>query len=70
MRVEVSACILCGACSGVCPVNVIEVSSTKVSVREGCTNCGLCAKVCPMGAIEVGTSMGRTKKGRMMGARK
>ncbi|MDI6820259.1 MAG: 4Fe-4S binding protein [Candidatus Hodarchaeaceae archaeon] len=54
MRVDAAMCILCGACSGVCPVNVIEVSSTHVNIQEGCTRCGLCAKVCPVGAIGFG----------------
>jgi len=62
MEVEASTCILCGACSSVCPVNVIEVSSVRVAVREGCTKCGLCAQVCPMGAIKVHTSKERAKK--------
>lgn len=62
MKVEANACILCGACSSVCPVDVIEVSSTKVNIQQGCTNCGLCARVCPMGAIILERLGGRKKK--------
>lgn len=53
VKVDAGACILCGACSGVCPVNAIEVSVTEVRILDDCTECGLCAKVCPMGAIVV-----------------
>ena len=53
VKVNAGACILCGACSGVCPVNAIEVSVTKVCIFDDCTGCGLCGKVCPMGALVV-----------------
>ena len=53
VKVNAGACILCGACSGVCPVDVIEVSVAEVCILDDCTECGLCAKVCPMGAIVV-----------------
>ncbi len=53
VKINAGACILCGACSAVCPVNAIEVSVTEVCILNDCTECGLCAKVCPMGAIVV-----------------
>ncbi len=53
VKIDASACILCGACSGVCPPNAIEISTTEVRIQEGCTECGLCVKVCPIGAIVV-----------------
>jgi len=53
VKVNAGACILCGACPGVCPVNAIEVSVIEVHILDDCTECGLCAKVCPIGAIVV-----------------
>lgn len=53
VKIDAGICIMCGACSGVCPVNAIEVSVTEARILENCTECGLCAKVCPLGAIVV-----------------
>ena len=46
-------CTACGACSGVCPTQAIEMLVNAAgylvaAIRmEQCTNCGLCRKVCP-----------------------
>jgi ferredoxin len=53
MKVKMTNCIRCGACSSVCPVNAIEVSDSQVRVDKSCTNCGLCERVCPMRAVEI-----------------
>ncbi len=47
------ACISCGACEGVCPVNAISQGET-IFVIDGskCTDCGDCASVCPVSAIQ------------------
>ncbi len=48
------ACVDCGACDGVCPVN-IEVSKVRTVVDDSeCIACGLCVDACPKSeALEV-----------------
>lgn len=48
-----SECYNCGACTSVCPLDLIDVLDRTIKVREGCTDCGLCADACPVGAIKI-----------------
>jgi coenzyme F420 hydrogenase subunit beta len=46
--ISTNLCARCGACIGVCPVNVITPDDTALPRLSGkCTDCGLCLKVCP-----------------------
>lgn len=45
-------CMYCGECSGVCPLNVIEVKETSVIIYDECNECGICVRACPVNAIE------------------
>lgn len=46
------ACISCGACESVCPVEAIsEGSEIYVIDPDKCLSCGACADVCPQEAI-------------------
>ena len=41
-------CRVCGACSLICPVDVIHVSQAKAELVGECISCGLCSAVCPV----------------------
>ena len=46
------ACIACGACEGVCPVEAISESEGKYVIDGStCIACGACEGVCPVEAI-------------------
>ena len=46
-------CIMCGACSGSCPVGAISEGEEKYEIdADSCISCGACAGTCPMGIIE------------------
>lgn len=47
------ACIGCGACADICPVDAVSMSADEVPVVDGdwCIGCGVCATVCPTDAI-------------------
>ena len=53
--VDPSACVACGCCVKVCPLQAIEiVRGVMAQVRQDkCVGCGLCAKECPVGVIHV-----------------
>ena len=48
--VDPSACVACGCCVKVCPLQAIEiVRGVMAQVRQDkCVGCGKCAKVCQM----------------------
>ncbi len=55
-HIDVSSCIGCGACVGVCPEGeVLAVLGGKAALIHGekCIGHGLCAEACPVGAIEI-----------------
>ena len=46
-------CIVCGACSAVCPGEALIVEGlTLVVIPERCRPCGQAALVCPTGALK------------------
>lgn len=46
------ACIMCGACSGGCPVGAISEGDGQFVIdADACIDCGACAGTCPTGAI-------------------
>lgn len=58
--VDQAACVACGCCVKVCPVQAIEIvrGITAQVTLDRCVGCGKCAKECPASVItvqEVGT---------------
>ena len=58
--VHQSACVACGCCVKVCPVQAIEIVRGIMAqvASDRCVGCGKCAKECPASIItvqEVGT---------------
>ncbi len=53
-RIEKSACIVCGACEPVCPVDCISVEDDgkRLIDEDACIDCGACAEVCPVQCID------------------
>jgi ferredoxin len=58
IRVDESACTLCGSCERACPSDVMGAILHKKAVIPDCFSCGTCTEVCPTKAI----SFGRNKK--------
>lgn len=49
-------CVMCGACTGICPTSALYMERPSMEVRfdgDQCVFCQLCVKVCPMRAMEV-----------------
>lgn len=57
IAVNQSACTGCGACSRICPSDVLHLENGRVKVCQdsgfGCIACGHCMMVCPNGSISV-----------------
>lgn len=51
IKIDRLKCTGCGACTYVCPVEVLEVVDMKCEVKEGCISCGKCVPVCNWMAI-------------------
>ena len=53
--VDQAACVACGCCVKVCPMQAIEiVRGIMAQVKEEkCVGCGKCAKECPASVITV-----------------
>ena len=45
------ACISCGKCVSICPMECISLDGDGISVGTGCVGCGLCSVNCPEDAI-------------------
>ncbi len=53
--VDTDACVACGCCVKVCPLNAIQIWNgvwAKVD-RTRCVGCGKCARECPATVIEI-----------------
>ena len=48
MRVDASACVNCGKCAGVCPM---QVDPSKSPNSTECIRCGECVRACPADAL-------------------
>ena len=49
------ACLSCGSCVDICPVNAISEGETQYQIdAEACLSCGACAGECPTEAIVEG----------------
>ncbi|MGI5885580.1 MAG: 4Fe-4S binding protein [Candidatus Spyradocola sp.] len=53
--VDREACVACGCCVKVCPLQAIEIVRGVVARvnRDRCVGCGKCAKECPASVIEI-----------------
>jgi len=60
LKLDVAACVGCGACVDVCPHGVFALRDSKAEIRERslCMECGACARNCPADAIEVSVGVG------------
>ncbi len=49
------ACLDCGACISVCPVNVFrkDESERVIAETEKCVRCRICIEVCPVNALSL-----------------
>lgn len=58
-RLAESACIGCGICRNVCPVDAISMSALNLPVIDTsrCVGCLCCHEMCPTGAMEVVESL-------------
>lgn len=54
IRVNESACTMCGACERACPTDVMGAILHKKKVIPDCFSCGTCTEVCPTKAITFG----------------
>ena len=53
-KVNKEVCVGCGACTGACPVQCIELGEDGLATIDAsqCIECGACQATCPVGAIE------------------
>lgn len=53
--VDQSACVACGCCVKVCPMQAIEIVRGIMAqvASDRCVGCGKCAKECPASVITV-----------------
>ncbi|GAB4305947.1 MAG: 4Fe-4S binding protein [Methanobacteriaceae archaeon] len=51
MKVDLNKCGICGACVGVCPHHVFEISENSIEIKGICRECNNCTIVCPLGAL-------------------
>ena len=53
IRIDHTACDICGTCVGVCPAGALVIELDALTVDESrCTGCLACTRVCPAGALE------------------
>ena len=52
---EQAACVACGCCVKVCPLQAIEIVRGIMAQVSGekCVGCGKCARECPASVIEI-----------------
>ncbi|MHB8126663.1 MAG: NIL domain-containing protein [Desulfitobacteriaceae bacterium] len=49
-------CVMCGACTAICPTGALNLERPSMEVRfngDECVLCELCVKICPVRAMEV-----------------
>jgi ferredoxin len=66
IRRDEEKCVHCGACTGVCRVDALEVNRGTMEVEfdpEKCVACGMCMKACPVNAM-TGTTIDLDIKAR------
>lgn len=53
--VDQPACVACGCCVKVCPMQAIEIVRGMMAqvIQDKCVGCGKCAKECPASVITV-----------------
>ncbi len=53
--VDQGACVACGCCAKICPMQAIEiVRGVMAQVNpDKCVGCGKCARECPASVIEI-----------------
>ncbi len=53
--VDQSACVACGCCAVVCPLNAISIFKGSFAVvdEDKCVGCGKCARACPASVIRM-----------------
>jgi ferredoxin len=51
VKIDRLKCIGCGACTFVCPVEVLEIEDMKCKANPGCISCGQCVTACTWDAI-------------------
>ena len=53
--VDQTACVACGCCVKVCPLQTIQIIRGIAAQvhEERCVGCGKCAKECPASVIEI-----------------
>jgi NAD-dependent dihydropyrimidine dehydrogenase PreA subunit len=52
-KIKKEACVACGACVDVCPVDAIIMNDVAVIDEDTCIDCGTCVDECPNSAIEL-----------------
>lgn len=54
-QVDRGACVACGCCVKVCPMDAIDVYRGLYArvAEDKCVGCGKCAKECPASVIEI-----------------
>ena len=51
---DLDACIGCGACVEICPVDAVKMTGEQPVVdQDWCIGCSVCAVSCPTGAISI-----------------
>jgi NAD-dependent dihydropyrimidine dehydrogenase PreA subunit len=53
IAIDGASCIGCGACTNVCPLDLIELTGdvATISDEDACIECGACVDACPLGVI-------------------
>lgn len=53
ITIDHDLCDLCGTCIGVCPVDCISMSESRLEIDNSmCIDCNFCLQVCPMEALK------------------
>ena len=61
IRVDRAVCIVCGACSAVCPTEALLAEGLELVVYpDRCRPCARASVVCPTGALKCPRPNGRT----------